>query len=86
LSSSILSNEMKCVEDKRERRIREQKLVCLINEALLGHYLEQKALVEQTGQMLPKQVKRPAAGLSGRSVKDGTNDKEHSAYGCIIPD
>jgi hypothetical protein len=76
---------MKSVEDKQDRRIREQKLACLINEALLEHYIAQKALVEQAAHMLPKQVKRPAAGLSGRSVKDGTDDKEHSAYGISIP-
>lgn len=34
----------------------------------------------------PSKEERPAAGLSGRGAKDGTKTKEHSAYGCIIPD
>jgi excisionase family DNA binding protein len=30
--------------------------------------------------------KRPAAGPSERGESDGTQAKENSAYGCIIPD
>jgi hypothetical protein len=34
----------------------------------------------------PRQEERPAAGLSGRGAKNGTQGKENSAYGRIIPD
>jgi hypothetical protein len=39
---------MKSIEDKLDRRIREQEMVCLINGWLLEHYEEQK--VEQLKQ------------------------------------
>ena len=34
----------------------------------------------------PREVESPAAGRSARGESDGIQDKEHSAYGCIIPD
>jgi hypothetical protein len=34
----------------------------------------------------PREVESPAAGPSERGESDGIQDKEHSAYGCIIPD
>jgi hypothetical protein len=48
LSSLIIKYEMKGIEDKLDRRIREQEMVCLINGWLLEHYEEQK--VEQLKQ------------------------------------
>jgi hypothetical protein len=33
----------------------------------------------------PRQMESPVAGPSERGVKDGTKDKEYSAYECIIP-
>jgi len=33
-----------------------------------------------------KKTESPAAGQSKRGESDGIQDKEHSAYGCIIPD
>ena len=61
---------MKSIEDKLDRRIREQKLICALNEALLEHY---------------KAIKSPTAGLEQVGRKGETDDKENSAYGCIIP-
>jgi hypothetical protein len=37
------------------------------------------------GSTQNKDVKRPTAGLEQVGRKDGTKDKENSAYGCIIP-
>jgi hypothetical protein len=34
----------------------------------------------------PRQMESPTADPEQVGQEDGTKDKEHSAYGCIIPD
>ncbi len=50
----------------------------MINGWLLEHYERQRAL-------LGANKESPAADQSVRGIGDGNQDKETSAYGCIIP-
>ena len=68
MSSLIIVYEMKTAEDAKERRVRAQELVCVINDALLEQY---------------KAAKSPADGLIGRGGYDGTATKEDSADDSI---
>jgi hypothetical protein len=59
---------MKSIEDKLDRRIREQRLVCLINEALLGHYEEQKTILG--GTVVKHPSKRQTKGVQDDQDQD----------------
>jgi hypothetical protein len=78
LSSLIIDYEMRYTKEELSRKIKDQRLICLVDGWLLEHYEKQLANLDQE--------ESPAADPSDWGLEDGNQDKEHSAYAGSIHD
>ena len=63
---------MEYTKEALDRKLKTQRLICMVNGWLLEHYEHQSELLDQ--------VKNPAAGPSDEAQEDGNGLKGNSAY------